>query len=366
MLFESSFKHQSKSSGAAIIIFITLVLLAFTTLLVSQVSVNQKKSSRMQNNSKVLDSAHEAVLGFALAQPVPGTLPCPDTTGDGFENTTVNGCVSQLGLFPYFTLGLNALTDSSGADLWYAVTTNYTRNAPGQRNSSSPSSVTLNGLAVSHIIIAPGPAIDGQNRTPLTISDFLEGTNADGNLGTYDSVISTTRNDLVLGSPINSFWSLMERRVLAEALRLTTNYRTICNQYPWAANFGGPYTSIINQQAGSLPLISALPFDWGTPCGPGIAPTPTIWLTTHWSDQLFYQMCTNVEGACLTVLGSSSSPSAAIILAPGSRLSGQTRPTAVVSDYFEGENVNLPVNVFRAVNPINHSGSYNDLSGPLP
>lgn len=366
MLPTHRIQPQARSSGAAIIIFITLVLLAFTTILVTQVSVNQKKSGRMQNSSKALDLSQSAILGYALSQPIPGTLPCPDTTGDGSENTILGGCASQLGLLPYFTLGLDNLSDSSGADLWYAVETSYTVNAPGQRNSSTPSGMTLNGQAVSHVIIAPGIALGGQNRIPLIQTNFLEGTNADGNLSTYDNITSNTQNDVVLGSPLSSFWALIEQRVLAEASLLTTTYRAVCNQYPWSANFGGPYTSVVTQQTGSLPLTAALPFNWGTPCALGIAPIPAGWLTTHWSDQLFYRMCTNPEGNCLTVIDSASSPAPAIILAPGSRLSGQTRPTAVASDYFEAENVSLPDDEYRVVNPIDHSGGYNDLSNPLP
>jgi hypothetical protein len=366
MLPTSRFQPQARSSGAAIIIFITLVLLAFTTILVTQVSVNQKKSARMQNSSQALDFAQSAIFGFALSHSIPGTLPCPDTTGDGSENTTAGGCTSQLGLLPYFTLGLDSLGDSSGSDLWYAVETSYTVNAAGQRNSSTPSALTLNGQPVSHVIIAPGIALEGQNRAPLTQANFLEGTNADGNLNTYDNIISNTQNDIVLGSPLSSFWTLIEQRVLAEAGVLTTTYRAVCNQYPWAANFGGPYTSVGSQQMGSLPFAAALPSNWGAACALGIAPIPANWLVTHWSDQLLYHMCTNLEGNCLTVIDSASSPAAAIILAPGSRLSGQTRPTAVASDYFEAENVSSPDEEYRAANPIDHSGGYNDLSNPLP
>ncbi|MFT4712566.1 MAG: hypothetical protein ACJAVI_001207 [Candidatus Azotimanducaceae bacterium] len=357
---------QASSSGAAIIIFITLVLLVFTTILIAQISVNKNKSARMQNNSQVLDLTQSAIFGFALSHPIPGTLPCPDTNGDGSENTMAGGCTSQLGLLPYFTLGLDNLDDSSGSDLWYAVETSYTVNAAGQRNSSTPSAITLNGQPVSHVIIAPGIALEGQNRSPLTQANFLEGINADSNLNTYDNITTDTQNDVVLGSPLSSFWTLIEQRVLAEAHLLTTTYHTVCNQYPWAANFGGPYTSVPNQQIGSLPFAAALPFNWGAPCVLGIAPTPTNWLVTHWSDQLFYHMCTNLAGNCLTVKDSGSSPAAAIILAPGSRLSGQTRPTAVASDYFEAENVSLPDEEYRAANPIDHSGGYNDLSNPLP
>ncbi len=362
----TGFNNKSRSSGAAIVIFVTLVLLAFTTILVSQVSVNQKKSGRMQNNSSVLEAANSAILGFALSQPVPGTLPCPDTTGDGIENLTVGGCTAQLGLLPNVTLGLDTLTDSTGTALWYAVETDYTTNAAGQRNSSTPSSVTLNGQPVSHVVIAPGQALDGQNRTPLNQTDFLEGVNSDGNPDTYETVFSSTQNDTLLGSPLGNYWSLIERRVVAEAANLLTAYRAVCTQYPWAGAFGGPYSSVLLQQGGSLPLATALPFDWGTVCALGNAPVPAGWLVTHWSDQLFYRMCTNIEGNCLTVLGSVGSPAPAIVIAPGSLLSGQTRPTAVVSNYFEGENVSLPDDEFRAVNPIDHSGTYNDFSSPLP
>ena len=355
----------ARSKGIAIILFITILLLAATTLLISEISINQRKAANKTLSALSLDQAKDALLGYAASQAIPGTLPCPDTSGDGFENPAVGGCQSALGLLPYKTLDIAPLTDTSGASLWYAVETLFVANAIGSRNSSSPGTLTLDADPQAAVIIAPQGPINDQERRTLFITDFLEGINADANLADYARVIDETHNDQLVGISTASFWSLIEQQVLRTATNLLNAYKDACLVYPFAANFGGPYISTNLLQFGSLPLTSALPFDWGAPCPLGNAPVPPGWLVTHWSDQLLYRFCMPVEGNCVTIINSDGSPAAGVVTAPGIALSGQTRPDSDPGDYFELENNANPDTEFRTQRPITHTGSYNDISRPL-
>ena len=353
------------NAGAAILIFVTVILLAATTLLVSATSVNQGAAQQEFDNAGVLGQAKQSLLGYALMQGVPGTLPCPDTSGDGLQNQTVAGCQNQLGLLPTRTLNLPPLTDSSGARLWYAVSLNLVANAPGLKNSSSPANLQLDGQATVALVIAPGGAINGQARRQLVMADFLEGINADADLTTYASLLSANNNDQLVTLSPGSFWSLVERRVAIEATALLRRYKTACGEFPWAANFGGPYTSVINQQSGAPPFNTALPNNWGSACTSGTAPLPVAWLVNHWQDQLLYAMCRTAEGACLNLIGAVPATAASIIVTPGIALATQSRPDTDPADYFEAENTSLPATQYRKRVPINHSSIYNDLSASL-
>lgn len=356
-------KLERNQQGAAILILITIVLLATTTLLVTELSVNGVKNERTENSASVLGVANQALIGFALESSTPGSLPCPDSTGDGLANPSGLSCASQLGLLPYRTLNIPQLVDGAAAALWYAVSLNYTANALANKNSSTLTDIQLDGIEMAAVIIAPGAALDGQNRVPLNRTDFLEGINADANFSDYENRQSANSNDEVLGIPAERYWSIIERRVLIETSQLLSNYRAQCGEYPWAANFGGPYNSVDSQQTGSLPLNAASPTDWGSVCGANTAPTPATWLTNNWSDQLFYAMCTSGDGSCLTVIG--ASPGSAVVLGPGVTLGGQARPSASVTQYFELENIAAPDTQYQHTTLINHTNTYNDTTATL-
>lgn len=85
----------------------------------------QKEQERRKENQQLLEDAREALIGFAV---VNGYLPCPDTDGDGIEDTGPNpGDCSRLnatsanfypngtpGRLPWVTLGINAEFDPWG------------------------------------------------------------------------------------------------------------------------------------------------------------------------------------------------------------------------------------------------------------
>ncbi len=354
----------ARERGVAIIMMITILLLAVATYIVSQ-TPNSLSSRRAKENSQILGEVMQALQGYALTRPIPGGLPCPDTTGDGLENPVGLACASQLGLVPFRTLGLDAVTDATGAYLWYAVALQYVSNAATLKNSSLQSTMTLDGNTVGAVVIAPGPPVDSQGRTLLLVTDFLEGMNADADLDDYSSATDDSHNDQVLALTPTSLWTLVESRAVSSAVELLDNYRQICGEYPWAAAFGGPFTSIAAEQEGSVPVCTALPYDWGSVCPGGVAPVPSSWLSLHWAKQMFYRMCTFADGNCVTVSNSVSSPAAGVIVAPGVPLSGQTRPSVILGNYYEDENANGSNVDFKWLKPMDHSATFNDTTAPL-
>ncbi|MFT7685394.1 MAG: hypothetical protein ACI9FB_000737 [Candidatus Azotimanducaceae bacterium] len=354
--------HLHAQKGVILIAILSVLVVLFTTLMVSTLSFDKLRANKIQSTTRILNTALENLQGYALVQIPPGSLPCPDSTGDGFENTAVGGCQSQRGLLPYRTLNMEAQNDQSGAALWYAVDRAFVVNSVGDRNASRVTTLSLDGRLMSAVIIAPGNAINGQGRTNLIAADFLEGLNADASLDSYARPQSDIENDQLLGLPVGLYWSLMIKPVNEAISQLLADYKAACSEFPFAAGFGGPYTSINNLQAGSLPLTTALPVDWGDVCPFGIAPTPPAWLVNHWQDELYYQMCTVAEGSCIQLVGDSNLSGSAVIIGPGITLSGQSRPSVIRSNYFELENIALPDTQFRDLDTINHSATYNDIT----
>ncbi|MEE4659223.1 MAG: hypothetical protein V2J89_02065, partial [Halieaceae bacterium] len=261
--------------------------------------------------------------------------------------------------------GSDTLSDRSGAALWYAVELSYVATATGPRNPSRVPGLQLDGQPVAAVLIAPNAAFGSQGRALLNAGDYLEGENANNTLNRYATPAADQGNDQLLALRTGPFWTDMARIALAEAARTLTDYRVACGEYPWAADFGGPFTSVASLQHGNLPLASALPFDWGAPCPSGTAPAPVGWLSAHWSDQLYYRMCQSGEGSCLTTIDNGVPPmtgpaASAVLLSPGPPLSGQVRPSSLEANYFEGQNIAVPDTLFSDWNLVDHDATYND------
>ncbi len=351
---------RARQRGVAVLLFLAVILTGLTVVLVSTVSINDRRAAAIAVDVQRLDSAKQSLIGFAMAQATPGTLPCPDTDLDGIADAGGGVCVSQRGFLPWRTLNLGPISDSSGAVIWYAADPSLTT-TPGTRNSSVSTAMTLDGRAMAAVLIAPGVTVGAQQRTSTAAAEFLEGVNGDGNLSDYAQITDGTGNDIVLGIPVDDFWTLIELRVVRAAADLLLAYRAACGEFPFAADFGGAYVSVGGQQFGSIPFDTALPVNWGSACGFGVAPTPAAWLSSNWRGELLYRFCLAAEGACLTVVDGDLSPAAGVLVAPGAEMAGQARPAASLDQYFEMENSLPPDDTFRAIPMVSFSSAYNDL-----
>lgn len=179
-----------------------LIVSSFTISHLNQSKENvlQNKISDNQHNARILAEAKAALLGFAvsyaethLGQPV-GYLPCPNTTDSnnvddqrcagiagvgkatsGSTSLCVDSCkgkeINVIGCLPWKTLGIPRLQDSSGNDLWYAVSGTYKdkqKSLTNDDDNDNRINIKNNAQNIIAIIIAPDISLLGQDRPQNT------------------------------------------------------------------------------------------------------------------------------------------------------------------------------------------------------
>lgn len=111
------------------------IVLVIMTILIGGLAVPlsaQIQARRIAENSKIMEEAREAIIGYAMTHPATPAnsrhLPCPDIDGDGVEDRDgdddacmpVAGVIAPTGLLPWVDLGV-ASQDAWGNRLRYAV-----------------------------------------------------------------------------------------------------------------------------------------------------------------------------------------------------------------------------------------------------
>lgn len=230
-------------TGAALLIFLILLVVAALTYLVSSLTPEMVEARRAQKTSEALVQARDALIGYALkyrdeeaGQGRPdrmyGYLPLPDLgssrninvtcTGEGCDANTFTGLAfdangigpTVVGRFPWRTLGIAPLRDGYSECLWLIVSSLHSRI---QRSSPSPvlppmnwdtlgqlDVVIANGtnalasaLANAHarpvaIVFSPGPPLPGQDRSP-SATDNVGLCGGNYNVANYlDPAVATT------------------------------------------------------------------------------------------------------------------------------------------------------------------------------
>jgi hypothetical protein len=380
----------SKSRGFALLIMLAIILVAFTTIAISRLSHNSGEQQNRTRTTQALVQARDAIMAFTLSptDPTrpPGILPCPDINGDGESDPLPNPggvCNNRRGLVPFVTLNIPQPLDGTGAPIWYVVPIQYTEpvTAIYNSNNTNPSTLVLNQTQLmAFILLAPNDPLSAQVRTSRTpavglVAQFLEGENANSILdNNYSDLRNATQNDQVLGMPTGVFWTTVEARVLQEVRSIFETYHTNCGVYPYPADYSQTGTLTSNRSTsvatleGRLPLVAALPVEWGAQCLPPFtannAPAiPPAWIAAHWGDTLYYASC--VAANCIRLEDISANPIfvSAIVIAPGVHLS--TQPVRVAGNrngFYELQNATpAPPNVFTQVKLSGHTGAFNDL-----
>ena len=154
--------------------------------LLGQLNARQLRMAHEQNASLALAEARDALLGDAIGQPLladAGYLRLPDlgfragTLTEGESALTFAGDgkdLSVIGKFPWQTLRTAALRDAQGECLWYVVSGRFKNDAwktdplnwdtQGQIDVVNEAGFPL-ANNVAALLVAPGPALDGQQRT---------------------------------------------------------------------------------------------------------------------------------------------------------------------------------------------------------
>ena len=197
-----------------------MVALAF---IANGITSRLARLDRQNSTAAALAKAKEALIAYAVTfsethqDNVPGYLPCPNT---GFpEGNSAPTCgaknVSGIGRLPWRSLSIEPLRDSSGECLWYVVSGTF-KNSPQTNlmnwdNNGLLEVVSADGttlLAGSRpenravaAIIAPGPALGGQNRAPVANTpecggNYIPVNYLDSSAGVNNAILSPAANAL--------------------------------------------------------------------------------------------------------------------------------------------------------------------------
>jgi type II secretory pathway pseudopilin PulG len=175
-----------KCQGAALMLMLTILVIGTAALLVSSLSHSAAQIELDQKTAVALALAKEALIGDAVSQtPITsaGYLRLPDqgfviglTPYEGSSAPNFSGNskdYSVIGKLPWRTLGLKPLRDGMGECPWYIVSGRF-KNTPttdafnwdtlGQINLVDGNGNII-GSNLAALVVAPGQALDGQNRT---------------------------------------------------------------------------------------------------------------------------------------------------------------------------------------------------------
>lgn len=221
-----------RQQGAALLMMLMLLLMGVLYVFVDPLSTARLQAERDKLTAAALAQAKEALIAYAVSygdkhlNNVPGYLPCPETTAPATPNKEGSAdpsCgaknISVIGRFPWKTLGLEPLRDSSGECLWYAVSGTYKNNpATDMMNWDTNGLLAVlasNGGIVetspdnraAAVIFAPGAVTGKQNRSSVenaavcggnySPSNYLEASGAANNA--VVSAISGAVSNFVAG-----------------------------------------------------------------------------------------------------------------------------------------------------------------------
>lgn len=362
--------------------FLMLMLVASVAATAGLFAFHRSDTVQMRNDrvtGDVLAEAKAALIGYAVHRggasgaARPGELPCPDTDGDGFAQTSCMTAASLLGRLPWKTLRIPQPVDAAGETLWYALSAPFrqlpsTQLAPGPTeriNSDTRGNVTVLGSDGSSVltdqavavIFAPGAATGTQNRAGsllgtvactlsgvtltlarnLCASNYLDSSvsmnNATSATGPFIAgAISGTFNDQLAYLNTTELIPVVEMRVGNELKALLAQYRlkSTCQCYPWTDTW--PYSggiADVSQNRGRFPT-EPVPELWGS----GAIPDLPAWVgDNNWHNLFWYSVSRQASAdptgcrTCSTnaTLTVDNVKVAALFFSPGTPLDGQAR-----------------------------------------
>lgn len=199
---------------------VLVVFITASTMLFSAVRPPSRDPDHDVDTSKELNNAKEALFAYAISYAGlnssgdgPGRLPCPDSSVPGAvdsglpdtscNSTDVHRLPEYLNLATGGRFKINDRYAEVDRQFWYAISPGFRHNyAGGVVNSSTPTSLFLDGEPVVAVVIAPGAELSGQSRPSLdtTGADHLEGGNQNStSFVNRNAADPDAFNDLVLG-----------------------------------------------------------------------------------------------------------------------------------------------------------------------
>ena len=236
--------NARKQSGIALIMFLVVLILGGGYAFYRSANIGFGSSQRDAKVYAALARAKEALIARAVTDANrPGSLPCPDTIGDGKAAMfTLTQCPSYVGWLPWVTLDLPELTDDTGTRLWYALSPSLRDDDSAQPiNSDIPAALRIDGGGeIAAIIIAPRGALSGQTRPSNNAADYLEGDNANGDANYVSGPATNSFNDVVAIITRQELMAAVEKRVANEVRacleeHASSTLENPAQTYPWPA-----------------------------------------------------------------------------------------------------------------------------------
>ncbi len=280
-------------SGFAMIAILSLIALMSAYLIANALGRTSAELSnaRERRSMDALRQAKAVLIAYAASEQwqkykgqtpnQPGGLPCPDSNDTGASPGICPAAADRVGRLPWATIGSDDLRDASGERLWYAVSSNFYKNAANIINSDTPGLLTVNGTApasnIVAIVFAPGEALSGQDRIAQhnNRAAYLEGVTVGATDSTFNTVAlpSDTANDRLLVITQADLMSVVEPVVVARIERdvkpLLQDYFSKWGAYPFVLPFGGgpptaqsAYQGASGQTSGLLPITAAATYPW--------------------------------------------------------------------------------------------------------
>lgn len=194
-----------RERGLALLAMVALLALVGLDLFVGQVSAHRMNAMREKTTFLALAEAKEALIGEAALEDGPGygRLPNPDfgppfgVLAEGHSVGTAGTANSTVvGKLPWKSLKTPPRPDQDRECLWYAVSGRFKHKPPSTTlNWDTPGQIDVmdvNGKTIATnlaaLIIAPGPALDAQDRSPAAETPLCGGNyDARNYLDPYDA-----------------------------------------------------------------------------------------------------------------------------------------------------------------------------------
>ena len=325
-------KSITKQKGAVVILMAFIIGLGVLAYLLHAFDPARLRLEQDKKTMQTLNEAKQALIAWSVShQYTPGQMPWPDRHLDPLIYDGSSDCVTTpfqysyllgqlpsqpdtspcldpnnglnvyLGLSTYPSLG-QEFRDAQGNRLWYAVSRNLVRDHATSTNPViNPNIINVptypwlevldrNGNLVSNrvaaVILAPGDALDGQNRAGAAdASQFLDrfqiGAAVFNNRGyatpdedfimgddsrnVSDDDLTFVRpynfNDKLIYITIDELMAALEKRVGEEVRNALKRFHDANGNYPFAAKLGSAkfYACETNNQIGVLPVTNPAP-----------------------------------------------------------------------------------------------------------
>lgn len=302
---------KNSQSGLSLLLMLLVIVGIGGSLLVAAASPQRQKLAMEERTQLALRQAKEALIAWsATHRTIPGYLPCPEDTsliGSPNEGNAQSSCTNtgfHKGRLPWRTLGLDNPRDSFGEPLWYVLSPGFRQTPVIGSAGVATGQLQLDGVVsdTAALIIAPGPALTGQTRPPVSLAspplpgNYLDLGNAGGAF--ISSGPAGTFNDRVMAISSQELYRALTFRVLAEirgAFGVQNGLRRYFNDH---GNFPPNGTA-----------LSTLLFDGTTTAWLSPASNPNLWFS-----QVAYSQLTPgsarlvMGGTTLTVLPCLTTP----------------------------------------------------------